>query len=101
MCAEAVMDAIPIIFSVFTDAKDEKCRAAAAQVVLGLARQGCHALLQVGNDLRILTRAPSSQHPFPIPNFSIDTCKLACSCFWAECVGRFDQARSATVKQFL
>ncbi|KAJ7798930.1 armadillo-type protein, partial [Mycena olivaceomarginata] len=65
VCAEAVIDAIPIIFSVFTDAKDEKCRAAAAQVVLGLARQGCHALLQVGNDLRILTRAPSSQHPFP------------------------------------
>jgi hypothetical protein len=34
------MDAIPTISSVFTDTKEEDCRAAAAQVVLGLASQG-------------------------------------------------------------
>ncbi|KAJ6546071.1 armadillo-type protein [Mycena vulgaris] len=39
-CVEAVMDAIPIISSVFTDTEDEECRAAAAQVVLGLAGHG-------------------------------------------------------------
>ncbi|KAJ7910519.1 armadillo-type protein [Mycena leptocephala] len=40
VCFEAVMDAIPIISSVFTDTKEEDCRTAAAQVVLGLASQG-------------------------------------------------------------
>ncbi|KAJ6572193.1 armadillo-type protein [Mycena capillaripes] len=39
-CVETAMDAIPIIFSVFMDAQDEECRAAAAQVILGLASQG-------------------------------------------------------------
>jgi hypothetical protein len=34
------MDAIPIISSVFADTEEEDSRAAAAQVILGLASQG-------------------------------------------------------------
>jgi hypothetical protein len=34
------MDAFRIISSVFMDTKEEDCRAAAAQLVLGLAGQG-------------------------------------------------------------
>jgi hypothetical protein len=55
------------------DTKEEDCRAAAAQLVLGLAGQGWHALFLVGNDLMILIRDASSQRHFDIPDFNIDT----------------------------